>query len=803
MCESKNADKVKSVDTRRCFSGVLLNNTTRFNIFSAFAYVQPFTYDKGVPVECGEYYVSRDFHMGRGTIFVSKGFYPLNIVRHAIQRNYIAWSDVTQCILADRSIPATAFQHFVKDVISIYPDESNLIVNHFIGCLGSLFRREVQAGVTQDLGTALATMEEFEKQGSHGQLYKSGDVFILQNIKETMKDFGDVPIHRQIIAGSLINLDLLVEAVQPQEIVCFNTDCVKFRGTYNAAAVKPKQLCGPGDYHLEDKEVILSGRPLAAMESAPAYEPIVSKLEAVDEEEKDDERLISKGGMVLGMPGCGKTHLVKTLIDRIKDVDPESIRVITYTCSASENLKEREVQALNLHSLAWKNDRLVPEAFAGAKFVILDEFVMMPPDEMAVILVAQQRYGFVFIALGDPEQCKAPVTNWIAYEKNPVFQQMCGNYQVTLTYKGEGAARYDKALYEALLDFLKTRSLRGWEKSEVPSYVNLCYHNYKRKAINKACLQRWLKENGKTLTTTCHKEGPVCVGLPVMVYHKHNKELGLFKTQIWTVTAIRGDSVSVERVTNKGVKECVTVPKKVFKELFDYCFATTIHKCQGRTIDQHYNIYEADHLTADILYTAISRGTKRKYVHIVGFGEGPFEVPERPLVIETNLQQVELKWGYIYRVDLSDGSVYIGETEKEPEERLEQHRAHPANPEMAALLDDSATVTTLARFLFSDKARLRAQEEKHIAQALNAGLLLRNVKHNRPAKAVEPVTAEAAPAKKPRIRIGEDKAKKRYEIRFQREGKVIAHQRFPWGSDKEAAYKRAEALREQLLATHF
>ena len=49
---------------------------------------------------------------------------------------------------------------------------------------------------------------------------------------------------------------------------------------------------------------------------------------------------------------------------------------------------------------------------------------------------------------------------------------------------------------------------------------------------------------------------------------------------------------------------------------FDKNERMTVHKAQGKTIDETYSIYEIERMGRKVLYTALSRCTKPEYIHI-------------------------------------------------------------------------------------------------------------------------------------------------------------------------------------------
>ena len=44
---------------------------------------------------------------------------------------------------------------------------------------------------------------------------------------------------------------------------------------------------------------------------------------------------------------------------------------------------------------------------------------------------------------------------------------------------------------------------------------------------------------------------------------------------------------------------------------------STIHSCQGESIDEVHNIYEIEKMPSDVLYTALSRTKKKEHVRII------------------------------------------------------------------------------------------------------------------------------------------------------------------------------------------
>lgn len=833
MCADKSITRFKSIDTKRCYTAALLNNAEPWNVFGMFDYPRKYVFRAIDALVPGEYYIAKDFFMGRGTIFVSRGFYPMAFIKHALCRGYVTGNDLTYAIFADRHLPADTFKAFADCISAQFPEESKLLINFMIGCFGSLYARKTSAGVSCDAETAVATALGLSEDGHSTHVHQVGNLFIVQQLREMLKDRGDYPIYRQIIASSLVNLDNMVESldIPGSSIVGYNTDAVKFVGSYNKAAVRPKDGARPGEYHLEPPKP-MTGRSVEEQLRHEAYEFSPVHVECEDEPadgvtKEQRERLLSTGGLVLGVPGGGKTWLLRQLYHSLSEDEKEKTAVLTYTNAGSVVIQEESIKSNTISSALMVNGHgLNPCALQHCTRVIIDEFTMVPPAEMGAIVKAWRAYGFTVLCFGDPDQCKAPVDNWVAYDKNPVFLQMCGRYTLRIKYK-PALARYDTALYDALMTFKATSQL-DWACDEVESYTNIVARNTRgencRDAVNKRCLERWVREHDTKLVTCGF---PVCVGLPVMCYDDKIAELGMFKTQKWTVTAVSRSAVTLCREDKMHGLRTSILDAATFKRVFNYSFAFTPGKCQGMTLEGHYNIYGAELMSKDELYTALSRGRKREYVHVVRKRNHAYVPTWRKVSIPTTVATVKLHQGLVYRIEFADGKAYIGQTVKPIQERFLEHINTPTNKMMAARLTGCAVgeptnlayaatalkggaqvaqVRAIESFTFVHQKTLDDAERACIAKALAKGTSLLNRQHNKPTAQAAPAAEAAGLAKAPergaKLRITADAAKRRYEIRFQSKGTKVC-ERFPWGADKDAALAAAEQRRTALLEKYF
>jgi hypothetical protein len=619
-----------SIDIRRCYSHILRAMPVEWPVFGPLDYVQALptglaSSDPAV-LPAGEYYVARAIEMGGGSIWLSPGWYPSVVVQYALAKGYISRADVTYALKASMRLPANVFTDFADDVDATYPEYSKELLNCFVGCLGSQFKMETTSGTTTELETAVATLAAIQRRGNEGSMFMYNGVAILQEVTRHRKTQGHMPLYRAILGCSYVLLDEMTLAVCTPDtrILCFNTDSMKVRGPLKAEALKAKEDAAWGEYHLEDS-VVLSGRPLEELPVREAYslirEPVTSVHEGALGAGDWTARLKSGSGLIMGPPGCGKTYLLAALYDSVKD--QEGVVVTAYTHAACQNLRDKGLPAVVFSSLVFnpRTRGMDPDKLSACTRLILDEYTMLPPSEMRVLLQARAAYGFEIWAAGDHRQCPAPVDNPVEYHTNPLFLEAVGNYVVRLKYK-PGTGRYDESLHTAIRTFQTTGKLTAWVGAPPPPdvcYRNICLTNAKRRAINTAVRDHWLahEAHGAVVDVgTPARPFVLAEGMPVMAYHGHLHEHDILKTQVWSVESIDGLASKVT-LSMEGREEPVELDWRAFVEVFDYPFAVTAQKCQGLTLPE-FVVHETSHprMTFNTLYTAISRGVTIEKVHL-------------------------------------------------------------------------------------------------------------------------------------------------------------------------------------------
>ena len=61
----------------------------------------------------------------------------------------------------------------------------------------------------------------------------------------------------------------------------------------------------------------------------------------------------------------------------------------------------------------------------------------------------------------------------------------------------------------------------------------------------------------------------------------------------------------------------INIEKKIFKDYFYVNYCSTVHRCQGETINEPFTMHEWNRLDTIMRHTAISRATSKKLISIL------------------------------------------------------------------------------------------------------------------------------------------------------------------------------------------
>ena len=284
---------------------------------------------------------------------------------------------------------------------------------------------------------------------------------------------------------------------------------------------------------------------------------------------------------------------------------------------------------------------------AELDYIIIDECSMLQKTfycYLKQIKLIHEHIHFIFV--GDYNQLppveKGSMTSY-DYEQANVLKWLCDYNLVELTENmrssAEGVEMFE--WYNSLISGEEDHDLT-YERSDtdlqsVTWYIkNLCYTNECVDFVN------YIVMKNLTMLYPIKKiRLPPCAMKGKLLYPKHlihgiwvgdrttypmceirtttsDLEGKYYNNQEFCITGWDGVNATLEcRIT----KEEIQVPEINLYKDFHYNYATTIHKSQGDTIDQDYNIWEWNKMrySSDcnaLRYVAVSRTTSKKNIHI-------------------------------------------------------------------------------------------------------------------------------------------------------------------------------------------
>lgn len=661
-----------TIDIRRAYTAILQNNNTPWPVFDTLDVITPCKDVRSLP--CGEVYIETDFHCCSTTMWFPAGWYPVCWAKYALECGYIQPDYITYAMCPRSQLEAEAFRPYTEFVEEHFPDNSKYLVNALVGLWGRSSYSTSVAGITTCADTAIATLQHLPNTAIH-RVAKIEDLFIVTSTTKTDLLGGNIPWYRHVIASSWILLDSIIKehTDETSRIVRINTDSVSIVNAVGIEKLATKDKCVFGHPYVSETVTAVQCNddivhdqlatavygptlhqrmerrpplfiyadhvksPTIIMEKMPCPGTVCTSPDSTTVEQQK-----TAGAIVLGIAGSGKSHLLLQTYEATIDEDgtvcgaqhrtsKDPAVVTCYTHAACERLKKEGLPARVFDSVAYDSEtkQLSAKGFYEYKHIVVDEFTMLPPSHINILVQIKLRQpGTSIVFAGDPSQCPPVTEGWVWYHLNPTIHWLCDWTIVQLAYK---FTRYDKPMFNSLEVFRHTGKLIAtWDRTEcTEAELDICYSNKFRSERNAYRLSQWIKQTGKSdiVWKQLRPDFKVCIGLPIMGYHDTDTTLEVFKTRTFKIVDIKSESSEenssstsslILQRTDVDDDTLLTIPQSFAATAMDYSFCVTTHKIQGITRRGHYNIWEADRMNRNVLYTALSRGTSLQYVHVVG-----------------------------------------------------------------------------------------------------------------------------------------------------------------------------------------
>jgi hypothetical protein len=211
---------------------------------------------------------------------------------------------------------------------------------------------------------------------------------------------------------------------------------------------------------------------------------------------------------------------------------------------------------------------------------------------------------------------------------------------------------------------------------------SLCWTNKTRKAIN----YKWMQKESTDKSYIIINNFKVFVGLPIIC----KKTMTINKTdELKNNEEFEVINVDNKTITIKNDRLNVVITHQQFNH-FDLSYCITTHVSQGSTYDFPYSIYEYQYFDQPLLYTSMSRSTKKSYINLIDY--------KPPVSI-----------GYIYKITDSKGKNYIGST-IDYKKRWKQHEEAGENMPLHRAIKDQG----IENFSFEVIKTVEFIDEQHL-----------------------------------------------------------------------------------------
>ena len=671
--EPKSKD-LNAYDYNKHYTSCLMGKGLSFGwpVYSVFDEVKSFDGD----IEAGFYYVDTDNFFP----FKGAGWYDADLVYYAYECKLIKKKNILLQYKSSTVLEVDNFKTFIEEVYNLF-DNPKYAINTLIGIFGHNYKSRNVHHFTQDSRLVLNELAQ-NKDASVKYVYKSEfmsdnkdnkyidmDKFnpdehmksespliyhVYNNTK--IKSFQNyLPFFYKIYNVSAMKMHKMATKIGGNVCGVF-TDTIIFEGKINKPKCNKDVIGGIRETAIKDFTKCINTTPRESKYIDECPKPM--KLTQIKEFKLDD----NKGCFITGEPGTGKTFMCKGLQQEIlKSVrHGNCYKVCTPThksaliANATTIFNLFNINPIDYTYLKSTVENLKKE---GVEWIFIDEVSMITSKIWSAIRDIKKIYGFKFVLFGDFYQLPSVESKHYDVVNSEVFSEICDGQILELTrnYRAEN----DVDFAEFIADL---RIIKNGGKPDFKTYGNvecrksLCWTNKTRKAIN----YKWMQEESRGVEYIIVNNIKVFVGLPVickttMSLKRSNKvdELNVD----WNQELKNNEEFEVIDIKNKKIlikndRLQIELSYQNFKH-FDLAYCITTHVSQGSTYDFPYSIYEYQYFDQALLYTSMSRSTKKSYINLIDY-------------------KPEVLIGYIYKITDNKGKIYIGST-NDYKKRWKQH----------------------------------------------------------------------------------------------------------------------------------
>ena len=604
-------NKVFCIDVNKCRRNILINYGYDFCKFSVLDNIEPFDGN----ISDGLYYVECINELPlRGNQFYSR---PL--VEYTLSIKMIQKQDIKYQIKPSKIIPKSYFKDFVNYLLEVFKDNPRLqknSINYLVGLFGRRDTTFYKSRICnrKDIDDIACHWEELTKPYTNDI---NDDIVSIVGEVKVKKIDSFFPIHLQVLDCEAIELHKIIMMVKEQGglPVCVKTDAVIYH------RLKAIDI---DDYYWDEEKTIKKYKHESNFKDLqrPVIINHVDKLvvnphKYIQYKEQDDFDLIvddivksDKGCLILGSAGTGKTTLLNKIIDKLEG------KKLLRLAPTNKSALLINGQTLDKFTYNFVNCGTNLKMYDNIEYIFIDE-ISMVRELFYQILLTLKNYNpkIKFIISGDFGQLP-PVNEKMksSYEYSRALYELVDGNKLSLLK----CRRSDDVLFKLCNDVRNNIQIDTTQFGNNKTYLNICYTNRIRKAVNKDCMSRFIQENKgptqdikKLAFDKNSQDITLMKGMPIIA-RINQKSIDIVNNEMFVIDKLLKDTI----VIKNEMKE-VTIPIDRFNRLFNLGFCITIHKSQGETFNTPYTIYEWKMLDKALKYVAISRSSNINYINII------------------------------------------------------------------------------------------------------------------------------------------------------------------------------------------
>lgn len=756
LAKMQESSLLYGFDVIKSYTAVLYDN--KYNIPLPTIHDKEELYN-GEDISCGFYKIK---NIKIGKLVIPCAWYSYSLIVELLKTGFLKKKDIICQYLCNHSIKCDTFKKFIEICYEFGENNGKNLVNYFTGVLNTKYFKSQLACIVNDYETVISLFSQSEENKNDFQVHKVGELFLCKEIKKIRKISDTCNIYMHVISGGIWNLlNMIFSLVDKKtEMYGVKVDSVLLknpRKDYEKFIVKSdislkkvndddiKELDkfvenNKTDYNIyvQSKEKWKGLKYLRNNVGKYRIEENIKLPEKYTEREEDISFMNSsnkdnKNQILDGPGGSGKSYSLTKNFAETWNSDKKNTFLLTFQNQNIVQLKNKMKKFVNdkqiseicknimtLHSFINVEEKpllQLVDKISNAKNLFIDEYTNPPKIIYDVIYwgwVNSNKKLNIFMA-GDQHQEQSIDTKFsINFFESSAIREMCPNL-INVKFNAD-YGRCTQNLYNIVHKFLVDGTTSHFKFKKIDKTLKkwLCYTNKRRIKINKKISdQESLRKENKLITFVYQGKKEtykVFEGAPIVC--TYNDKRTFFNGELWEVLELNDTYVTIRCITTKD-RDIQKIEINKFRNMFTLSYAMTISKFQGSEIDEPYNIVECEQLTKNRFNVALSRSTHEDYIHTDKYLEKyeSCKVSHKVLSISKETKKEEIN---IYQIMVNNKYSYVGQTEKQINERLKEHKNDPKSPiykyrnkklKISLICKASKKAATAVETLFIDKCK--------------------------------------------------------------------------------------------------